>query len=142
MPENMVGDPENRLLGLEKLPGEAGCLPFKMRGVAPVPALDKFLSVFVSGPDLVSRGSGFNESCSTVGFCFMSLSLAFSAAIRAFSLLNFTSFHGSMLTRKPCFLEDVDGSGSLSILMDNLGGFWKSTGRSIHDGLMASEDAK
>ena len=119
----MVGDPEKRLRGLENVLGEPGCLTFDMRGVELVPGLDILLSMFTSGPRLVSSGSGFNESISTSDFCFMSFSLAFSTAIKAFSLLKFISFHGSIFTWKPCLLGKLDSSGSLSILIDNLGGF-------------------
>ena len=98
--ENIVGEPENRRLGLENLPGEPGTLSLEMRGVVAVPELAIFLSGFISGPRFVSSGSGFNGSSSTAGFCFISLSLALSAARRAFSLLRFISFHGSMLTWK------------------------------------------
>ncbi|XWS76734.1 hypothetical protein CRYUN_Cryun01aG0203200 [Craigia yunnanensis] len=115
--ENIVGEPENRRLGLESL-------PLEMSGVVAVPELAIFLSGFIRGPRFVSSGSGFSGSSSTVGFCFISLSLAFSAARRAFSPLRFNSFHGSMFTWKPCFLlVKVEASGSPSILMDNLDGF-------------------
>lgn len=99
--ENIVGEPENRRLGLENLPGEPGTLPLETTGVVvvAVPESAMFLSVSIRGPRFVSSGSGFNGSTSTAGFCFISsLSLAFSAATRAFSLLSFISFHGSMLT--------------------------------------------
>lgn len=119
-PENLVGETENRLLGLENLPGDPVSFPIEMRGVDPDPVVAKFLSGFINGPHLVSNGSGLSESCSGTGFCFISLSLAFSAASRAFSLLSFISFHGSMLTRKPCFLG---GSGFSSILIDKAAGF-------------------
>lgn len=107
MPENIVDEPENRLLGLGNLPGDPGIHPLDIRGVKPDPAVAVFLSV--SGPHFVSNGSGFSGSSSVGGFCFTILSLAFSAAISAFSLLNFISLHGSMLTRKPCFTVEVDG---------------------------------
>lgn len=98
MPENLVGEPESRLLGLENLPGDPASLPIEMIGVEPDPVLAGFLSGFINGPRFVSNGSGFSDSCSRAGFCFISLSLALSAASRALSLLSFISFHGSMLT--------------------------------------------
>lgn len=115
MPVNIVGEPENLLLGLENFAmGDPGIqLPLDIRGVKPDPAavaLAMFLSVLiVNGPDFVSNGSGLNESCSDDGFCFTILSLAFSAASNTFSLLNFISLHGLMLTRKPCVLVEVEG---------------------------------
>lgn len=115
MPVNMVGEPENLLLGLENFAtGDPGIHPpFDIKGVKPDPAVVAVavvLSVLiVNGPDFVSNGSGLNESCSADGFCFKILSLAFSAASNAFSLLNFISLHGLMLTRKPCGLVDVEG---------------------------------
>lgn len=122
----MVGEPEeNLLLGLENLPGDPGNNPLVTRGVEPDPSvLCMFRSAaFVRGPHFISNGSGLNGSRSIIGFCFTILSLAFSAAVTAFSLLNFISFHGSILTRKPCFLEKEDGLVSPSIFMDNLLGF-------------------
>ncbi|KAM1018277.1 hypothetical protein EV1_039407 [Malus domestica] len=91
-PENMVGEPENRLLGLQNFPpGDPGIPPLDIRGVKPDPAVAALLLcvLIIGGPHLVSNGSGSNP---------------FSAAINAFSLLNFISLHGSILTRKPCFL--------------------------------------
>ncbi|KAM2601631.1 hypothetical protein COP2_040975 [Malus domestica] len=92
MPENMVGEPENRLLGLQNFPpGDPGIPPLDIRGVKPDPAVAALLLcvLIIGGPHLVSNGSGSNP---------------FSAAINAFSMLNFISLHGSILTRKPCFL--------------------------------------
>ncbi|KAM1124426.1 hypothetical protein ACFX2B_039355 [Malus domestica] len=84
--------PENRLLGLQNFPpGDPGIHPLDIRGVKPDPAVAALLLcvLIIGGPHLVSNGSGTNP---------------FSAAINAFSLLNFISLHGSILTRKPCFL--------------------------------------
>lgn len=131
----MVGGQEKRLLGLEKLPGDPASLLLERSGVSPDPPLDSgiFLCAFISGPHFVSNGSGFNGSCS-VGFCFTILSLAFSAALRAFSLLSFISLQGLMPTRNPCLLVIGDGPGSLSILMDNFLAFWEmKTCHSLRD---------
>jgi len=94
-PENMLWEPENRLLGLENLPGDTGALPLETSGVEPDSIVVIFLSWFINGPHFVSKGRGLN-GCST-SFCFIILSLVFSAASRAFSLLNLISFHGLML---------------------------------------------
>lgn len=115
MPLNIVGEPENLFLGLVNFAtGDPGIHPpLDIRGVKPDPAVvvvAMFLSVLiVNGPDFVSNGSGLNESCSADGLCFTSLSLAFSAASNAFSLLNFISIHGLMLTRKLCGLVEMEG---------------------------------
>lgn len=116
----MIGELENLLLGLENRPGDPGTLPMEIRGVTPDPAPATFLFEFNNGPLLVSEGSGFSESRPTTGSFFISLSLAFSAANIALSLLMLINFHGSMLARNACFLVKVRGSGSPSILMDNL----------------------
>lgn len=119
--ENTVGVPENLLLGLESIPGDPVTLPFAIKVGEPDPSLSMFLFAIPKGPLFVSTGSGFNELCSPIGFSLTSLSLAFSAAIKAFSLVNFISFHGLMLTWNFCFLFKREGSVSPSILIDNLG---------------------
>lgn len=118
-PETMVGELENRLLGLENLLGDPGSAPLATRGVKPVRTVAMFLSVLFRGPDFFSSGNGCNLP-STVAFCLKSLSLAFSAAKRALSVLNFISFHGLILTLNPCFLVKGEHLGSSSILIDNL----------------------
>lgn len=90
--ENTVGEPaENLLLGLENLPGDSLSLPFAIKDVEPKSSVSIFLYVFINGPHFVSNGRGFNELCSPIGFSLIILSLAFSAASRAFSLVNFVS---------------------------------------------------
>lgn len=118
----MIGELENLLLGLENRPGDPGTLPMEIRGVTPDPAPATFLFEFNNGPLLVSKGSGFSESRPTTGSFFISLNLAFfQLLILLLSLLMLINFHGSMLARNACFLVKVRGSGSPSILMDNLG---------------------
>jgi len=120
----MLWEPEKRLLGLERLPSDTGTLPSEISGVEPDSTLITFLFWFINGPHLVSDGRGLNEFGCSTGFCFIILSLAFSAASTAFSLLNLISFHGLMLARKPCFLVKLEDSGSpLSIFIDRLAGF-------------------
>ena len=124
-PESTVGELENLFLGLDNRPGDPGNVPFEVRGDKLEWSFTVFFSGFIRGPLFVSNGSGCNASCSTTGFCFMSLSLAFSAARRAFSLLILINFQGSMPARKPCFLIKLEVAGSSSILMDSLlVGFW------------------
>ena len=121
----VVGGQEKRLLGLEKLSGDPLRRPLERRGVEPDPVSSSILllcAFFSNGPLFVSNGSGFSGSCSGVGFCFLIFSLAFSAALRALSLLSFISLQGSMLTRNPGLLVSWDGLGSPSILMDNFVG--------------------
>lgn len=121
--ENTVGEPaENLLLGLENLPpGDSVSLPFAIKDVEPKSSVSIFLYVFINGPHFVSNGRGFNELCSPIGFSLIIFSLAFSAASWAFSLVNFMSFHGLMLTWNFFVLIKGEGSVSPSILIDNLG---------------------
>ena len=117
-------EPENLLRGLENFPGETWSLT--------APGIDGcntllLLSGSNKSPNFVSNGSGLSESSpdSETGLVFLSLSLAFSAACSAFSLLRVISFHGFMVTWKPGFLLVSVEEGerpSPSTFMDSL--FW------------------
>ncbi|KAJ6873204.1 hypothetical protein NC651_032159 [Populus alba x Populus x berolinensis] len=60
----MLWEPENRLLGLENLPGDTGALPLETSGVEPDSIVVIFFSWFINGPHFVSKGRGLN-GCST-----------------------------------------------------------------------------
>lgn len=120
----LFGEPENRLLGLENLPGDAGKTGLETTGVDETTVVFMLLSACIRGPDFFSSGRGLKGLCSFAGFCLRSLSRALSAAARAVSLLNFNRLHGLMLTWKLCFLVEEVDSGSPSILIDNFVEFW------------------